>query len=538
MSRVTTALRNARHLVGVALASAMFAALPQTALAATPATEPTAIVAQEYEEKVTDNVSIARVKFETSYPYTGGPVEPMPIVYLTLRDAYRLKFIGASFTEGEYDRFLEDVDAYEYYYNHYHGTPEFSDDFYQKDQDLTIYDVFEFLDEITDKNKLFTYYNITEDYFDWIRNGNVILDPSDNRGFVYRLAYNTDYTLSYKNNVGPGVATLILKGEDPLYGEAEYDFNIGTTSQAGYERISGPTRYDTMAEIVARNFARPCTYAVVATGQNFPDALSASSLAGAYQAPVILTETNSLSPQARTQLSNLGITNVFLMGGTSAVGTGVENDLKAMNITVTRIAGDGRVGTSLRAMEATYAGGSTSDTIIIATGYQFADSLSIGPWAYASKTPIVLTNQDGVLTDDAVKAIRSNTTVTRIVIVGGTAAVRDNVRTQLSDAYSFERLSGSDRYETSARIAEWLATTKQFSWNAPIIATGTNFPDALAGSPLAGKTKQPVLLVSKRSDATVNTLISHKDKVTTFFVLGGEGAVSKSLADDIAASLR
>ncbi|RGM14950.1 cell wall-binding repeat-containing protein [Bifidobacterium pseudocatenulatum] len=65
-----------------------------------------------------------------------------------------------------------------------------------------------------------------------------------------------------------------------------------------FTRIAGNTRYETMSQIVEQAFPTSSEYAVLAAGSNFPDALAASSLAGAYNAPIILTDSYSLSSEA------------------------------------------------------------------------------------------------------------------------------------------------------------------------------------------------------------------------------------------------
>ena len=64
-----------------------------------------------------------------------------------------------------------------------------------------------------------------------------------------------------------------------------------------FTRIAGNTRYETMSQIVEQAFPTSSEYAVLAAGSNFPDALAASSLAGAYNAPIILTDSYSLSSE-------------------------------------------------------------------------------------------------------------------------------------------------------------------------------------------------------------------------------------------------
>lgn len=121
---------------------------------------------------------------------------------------------------------------------------------------------------------------------------------------------------------------------------------------------------------------------------------------------------------------------------------------------------------------------------MVASGQGFADALSIGPWAWAKKVPVLLARPDGTLPDEAVGALAADAGITRVVIVGGQAAVPDTIRSQLGDGYAYERVGGADRYETSRLVAEF-AIHNGMSWRNLGIATGRDFPDALVDS-LAG----------------------------------------------------
>lgn len=330
-------------------------------------------------------------------------------------------------------------------------------------------------------------------------------------------------------------------GWDALYGWGEVNAlaavkaaqeGVVPQPRSSWVRLAGSNRYDTMAAVVAEGFSS-CTWAVVATGTNYPDALSASALAGVKKCPVIITAPQGLSDQARVQLSRLKVSNVYLMGGTNAISSQVENDLKGMGIAVTRIAGSSRMATSLKAYEETRASGSKSNTVIVATGVGFADSLSIGPWAYHSGSPIVLTQSNGTLSSEAVAAIKADSKVSRVIIAGGTNAVRDEVKTQLGDKYTYVRLSGENRYATSRAIAEW-ETGQGLGWQRPAAATGSNFPDALTGAALCGRKGSVLVLVSSPSDTTVKLVQSHAADIAAGYLLGGENVLSGSLAAALA----
>jgi putative cell wall-binding protein len=298
-----------------------------------------------------------------------------------------------------------------------------------------------------------------------------------------------------------------------------------------YARLGGKDRYATMAQVVAAGF-ESSEWAVIVTGENFPDALAASSLAGALKCPIILTASNKLSKDAASELERLGVTNAYIVGGESSVGTKVEDAVTEAGISVTRVFGDDRVETSVEAAKATREADTSSDTVVICTGDTFADSLSVSPWCWKSASPILLASK-GILTDYAVSIIKDDSAITRVIIVGGDAAVSDEIEEQLGDAYEYLRLQGDDRYATSVAVADW-ACENGLSWAMPALATGENFPDALAGSALQGVNAAPILLVSDDSDAAAKAVDVHRSEVTQLSVLGGEASVSEELVDSIA----
>lgn len=295
----------------------------------------------------------------------------------------------------------------------------------------------------------------------------------------------------------------------------------------GVTRLGGSDRYDTMSQIVSEGFSLS-SWAVVATGDNFPDALAASGLAGAKGCPIILTSKSYLSSEARSQLSRLGVTDAYIVGGTGAVSTSVESAMRSMGISVTRVSGSDRVGTSLQIMSAARSAGSGSGSVVIATGSSFADSLSIAPWCWRTATPIVLA-LNGRLTSAAVAAIKSDANIREVILVGGTSSVGDIVYDQLGSGYSYLRISGSDRYATSRYVAEWEAANG-LGWTDFGIATGQSFPDALAGAALLGSKASPLVLASEHGYADAAALVSeHGVDASRVFVLGGESSISSSL---------
>jgi hypothetical protein len=166
-----------------------------------------------------------------------------------------------------------------------------------------------------------------------------------------------------------------------------------------------------------------------------------------------------------------------------------------------------------------------------------ADTLSVGPWAWATRSPILLVLPDGTLCQDAVDAILSGPGIERVVLVGGQSAVSDAVTEQLSGSYEFVRLGGADRYATSARVAEWAAAFG-LGWSRPVVATGRDFADVLSAAAVCGDNRSVLLLADSADAPTVSLLRENRSKVVRAYVAGGTGAVSGAVESAVRDALR
>lgn len=345
-----------------------------------------------------------------------------------------------------------------------------------------------------------------------------------------KLTAGVDYAVSYANNTAPGQATATITGLGGYVGTNSVTFNIVSKHVATVKRLSGATRLDTMGNIVSEGFEQSDTV-VVATAQSFPDALSASALAGAYGAPIVLTDNGALSDQAKQQIGRLGATKALVMGGEAALSSAVLSDLAAMGVSAERVAGATRQATSLESLNkvvaAARAAGGSVDTVVLARADNAADSLSISPFSYAKNAPVVLVESDKLLSSEAVAAIKASG-ATRVVIVGGEACVSDGVQAQLP-GLSFERWYGQTRYETSLNIAKH-ELAEGLSLSCVCVATGEKFPDALAGGPLAGS-RGGILVLTNGSDMTFadKLLAPSASQVDACYLLGGEAVLPASL---------
>ncbi|MFC4713476.1 cell wall-binding repeat-containing protein [Planococcus dechangensis] len=284
------------------------------------------------------------------------------------------------------------------------------------------------------------------------------------------------------------------------------------------ERISGASRYDTAVDVSKKGWGAS-DKAVLATGADFPDALSAAPLAAYHNAPLLLTKTGSMPQAVKDELKRLKVKEVFLIGGVGAISTKVEKELNALGIKQTaikRISGKNRYETSVNIAKEM----KNSTQAVVATGTTFADALSIAPVAGSQKMPILLTKPSALSPE--VKAHLASKTYTKTFIIGGKGAVSDSAAKDIKNPV---RLAGASRYDTNSAVITHFKAS--FDPKNMYLATGTNYPDALAGSVLAAKNKAPLVLTSPKSPnaATVKMVKTQLKSVSEIYILGGQGAL-------------
>ena len=375
--------------------------------------------------------------------------------------------------------------------------------------------------------------------------------PREPRVVVYTeeryLDEYIDYeVVSYENNIEMGTATVTIKGKGDYKGTATGSFAI---LPAYFSVFAGASRYDTASKIAEATAELPgAVYdgVVVVTGENFPDALSGTGLAGAMGYPIVVLNGKAFDDYAKASLDAIAETNdsgkldVLVVGGEAVITPDVVAELEAWDDDgeVVRVAGDDRYATNA----AVYAYGAehgewSISVAFLATGKNFPDALAIAPYLAARAAPIILIDPDGALSDDAKAAVAP---VDKVVALGGKAVVPEKLLRDAADASSgkrADRLDGDNRYQTCARIVAW-----ELAWGMTLegagVATGANFPDALASGFLLGMNNGVLCLMSPNLDDNVDmvTLLACTTGARHMNVFGGSSAVPISVYDQIQAA--
>ncbi|GAA2244332.1 cell wall-binding repeat-containing protein [Herbiconiux moechotypicola] len=333
---------------------------------------------------------------------------------------------------------------------------------------------------------------------------------------------------------GADTFSYCLKLPVPLALCAGSSATVTITTTPVIERISGVDRYATSASVSAQKFTTGVSTVYVASGEVFPDALSASAAAGAEGAPVLLVQKNAIPLSVDTELRRLEPDHIVLLGGVNTVSAAVETALGAYGaLDVERVDGADRFAVSAAVSARVF--GPLRPVVYIASGEVFPDALSGSAAAGRLGGPVLLVQKDGV--PGAVATELARLKPLALVVLGGTNTISDATRTQLDGIAGLvsTRIAGADRYATSATVSQ--KTFLPLVDRTVYVASGEVFPDALSGSAAAINAHAPVLLVTRDGIPTATAGELDRLNPTRIVVLGGLNTISATTYDQLATHL-
>jgi putative cell wall-binding protein len=288
--------------------------------------------------------------------------------------------------------------------------------------------------------------------------------------------------------------TLHLSAQDDLDENFKY---VSVSLRLDYadtnptiSRASGPDRYAAASAISKEAYPDGAPIVFIASGTTFPDALSAAPVAALQGGPLLITLPDRLPASIAEELERLSPSKIVVVGGVNSVSAAVMTQLKAMVPDTRRIAGADRYEVARNLVS--YAWGTTgTDAAYIATGDGFPDALAASAAAGSRGIPVVLVYGKASSVDDATMTMLEGLGVSEPIIAGGPASVSAGIADDLGSltgGVPVERLSGDNRYTASLAIARSAFDTA----DEVFLATGANFPDALAGAAWAGSVSGPL----------------------------------------------
>lgn len=344
-----------------------------------------------------------------------------------------------------------------------------------------------------------------------------------------QTASSGSWSLAFPTSASPGIHTYEVQGRSGQWSGSSGTATGRFTNNLAVARYAGSDRYATAIAIsralIPTGQTAPVVY--IASGLNYPDALSAAPAAGTQGGVLLLVGPTGVTTELRNELLRLAPQRIVVVGGEPSVSADVFTALQAISTTdeVVRIGGADRYETSRLIVEDAFG---SAQTAYVATGWSYPDALSGAAVGAARGWPVLLVNGAAQSADaPTIQALRS-LGVSEIKVLGSAASVSDGILTSLTtiDADP-QRIGGSDRFQTSALVAA--DAFAGVSAPTAFVATGLSFPDALAGAVLAGATDAP--LVISWSDCVTPAVLGALDGIgtTSVGVLGSTASLASSI---------
>ena len=289
--------------------------------------------------------------------------------------------------------------------------------------------------------------------------------------------------------------------------------------------LSGKDRYETSVALSKSQFTKS-DYVVLVNGTAIIDGVSATPLAVGLNAPILLTQNQKLPTSVKNEIKRLGVTKVVAVGGYGIISPDIVQELEEMGITNwTRLGGNTRYDTSLEV--AKYIDENIYDIsdIVIAAGNGEADALSISAVSGERKMPIILSEKSGP--NETITKWLKGESIGNAYVIGGTGVISSEAMVEINkftaNSVTNNRLGGSDRYETNAKVIEkFYGDTISKAY----VTVGMPLADALGAGVIAALNKSPLILTATDLKDIQKSVLKTKNANSIVKVGGGVSTTS------------
>lgn len=300
-----------------------------------------------------------------------------------------------------------------------------------------------------------------------------------------------------------------------------------TTSIYGYDQ------YETAAKIAQNGWTGTSDYAILAAGMpaNLIDALAAGPLAARLNAPIILTEGNSLTRSAKAELTRLKAKKVYVTSGSAVIKQSVLDEIKAIGTVseVKALGGMDASETSVNIAKEMANQGAKINKVVV-TGGAGSDALSVAAIAGSQGMPILYTRGNTLSTYVKTYLESFQANIKQTYVIGGSAVISEAVKAQIPG--TVERYSGRTQYDTNIEVLKNFVGAKN---KTTYVANGETMVDALAGVPLVVKTNGLILLTGKTLPEASKSY-AQSNLSANVIGLGGDAVVSGGVLTDLASA--
>ena len=288
----------------------------------------------------------------------------------------------------------------------------------------------------------------------------------------YVLGIDVTKASAWNDDREPGVESYSSQSFSVTWSEE------GLVDTPDVYRVAGQDRWSTASELAVLRFEPGVETVFIANGTNFPDAVAGGAFAVAEEGPVLLTRAGSLPSATRMALEDLAPQRIVVLGGELVVNQDVMDALGDYADGVDRVSGLDRYRTAAVIAQEW----ESSDVVFLASGMDYPDALSAAAAAGVEDAPVLLTRQHGL--PGATMNELERLDPTTVYIIGGEVAVSKTAAEQAGEYGDVVRLGGLDRYRTASTVAQEFFSSPTAE---AFLATGQDFPDALAAAPASAR---------------------------------------------------
>ena len=360
--------------------------------------------------------------------------------------------------------------------------------------------------------------NVSKD--GWTQSDNVVLVSGENFPDAICAAplakkYNAPILITEGNKLNPlayeeikrlqAKNVFIVGGSGVISTDIEEQLK---NSNLQVTRISGQDRYETSSKVA--ELIGASNGVILASGQNFPDALSIASIAGAKQMPILLTTANVLPDSVNNFINNNTINKYYVVGGTGAINDSVIQGLS----NVKRLSGSDRYETNVSIINE-FSKDLNFNTVYFAYGGNFPDALCGSSAAAKDSAPIVLLNSNSSTAKSLIHSKADSISIFKVL--GGSGVLSDAlVKSVISPAKSvlgyttYYYPGDNSSYDSLANYSNYIDE----------IATDTYSTDGLGN--ITGYTPDKQLSYAKSNNIATYAMVSN------YF----DGNITKSLLEN------
>ena len=263
---------------------------------------------------------------------------------------------------------------------------------------------------------------------------------------------------------------------------------------SGIESIEADTRYGIAAKLSSRCYPDGAKTVILASGEHEMVPLIANGLAGALDAPILLTQNESVPDITAQELTRLNPQTVYVLnGGTLDVGAITKEASSSVpSASVEVLEGENACSLSWSIFQHGEEKGLWGSDVALTYDGCLGDLVSLSPYFFSEKCPVLVKDaHDEIPSWMKEVSLRSKNV---LVVSGYKSFTEESLAFVGENGVAMTRFVGSDPYDANEKINIWINSHKKEESPLLLVVSIWNPQDALAVAPYAAKNNACIAL--------------------------------------------